>query len=368
MYLEVIIVLFVAFITCFYSIPIIIKIANKFSIYDPPNHIKKHTDRISYLGGISIMFSFLIAIQLFRPDYIKRPEYSSIYFIILNMMFFYGLGDDIFNFKPIKKLIIQLLLSSILIIKTKLYLPLENLSPLFTINISILITILFVTAIINSINLIDGANGVAGTLTLISATYFSICFYLDNNIFYFFVSISFIGTIIAFLLFNFPTAYIFMGDSGSLFTGMLLATFSLVFINGGISLTSMNGINFNQRIIIGLSSLSIPILDMGRLIIYRTLKGKKPYVGDNNHIHHLLNKIGLNKKQVVFFIVIGQILLLSLSLLNIDKPFIIFILINVCIYIFAIQILIQIVNYKKYRNIQNQAEIQIGSYENKNII
>ena len=364
MFLDSFLILFVAFIISFYSIPIIIKIANKYSIYDEPNHIKKHSNKISYLGGISIMFSFLIAIQLFRPQYIKRPEYSSIYLIILNIIFFYGLGDDIFNFKPIKKLIIQLLLTSILVIKTNLYIPLENISPLLDSNISIIISILFITAVTNSINLIDGADGVAGTIALISAIYFSIIFYFDNNWFYFIISISLIGTIIGFLLFNFPKAYIYMGDSGSLFIGMLLATLSLIFIKGHLPTTSINNYNFNQRIIIGISSLTIPILDMGRLILYRAYKGKKIYVGDNNHIHHLLKNIGLNKKQVVFFLTIGQLILISTSMLSIDKPLIIFILINCSFYLIAIQVILQLGNYKKSIK---KADIQITYSENRHI-
>jgi UDP-N-acetylmuramyl pentapeptide phosphotransferase/UDP-N-acetylglucosamine-1-phosphate transferase len=307
---------------------------------------------------MSIIFSFLIAVLLCKPEYVKRPEYSSVFLVLLIIMFLYGLGDDIFNFRPLRKLFIQILLCSIMVFKTKSYLPIENVNPLLNSNGAIFITILFMLLIVNSINLIDGADGVAGFLTLISSIYFSIYFFIDNNLFYFFISISLLGSILAFLFYNFPSAYIFMGDSGSLFVGMLLATLIIVYIEGGKS--SIMTDNLNQRIVIGLASLSVPILDMMRLIVQRILKGKKPYVGDNNHIHHLLKNIGLNKKQVVLIIVVGQLFLMSVSILNVEKNLFFIILINASIYIFVIQVL-QIITKKTELKIK-----MISEYEDQN--
>ncbi|MCX6338205.1 MAG: hypothetical protein NT153_13170, partial [Bacteroidetes bacterium] len=142
-----------------------------------------------------------------------------------------------------------------------------------------------------------------------------------------------------FIFYNKPPAYIFMGDSGSLFIGMILATFTFVFIE------QQNGLlqfNLSNRIILSFSFLSIPILDMIRLFLYRIYFKTSPFKGDNNHIHHLMAKIGLTSKQTLLIIVTYQLLNIGVSFLALDKSWIGFVLVNLCMYIFIIQFLRQL--------------------------
>ena len=359
------------FFTSFYTIPILVKIANRFHIYDTPSLIKTHKRPTTFLGGVAIIISFLVPISLFLPDIIKKPSYINAYTIILTIIFLHGLCDDFFNYKAIRKLIIQLLLSGLLIFKTKFYLPIDNLFGLVSIPayISIIITIICTSAIVNAYNLIDGADGLAGSISLIASLFYGILFYLDGNYFFSAMAITLSGGLIAFIFYNKPPAYIFMGDSGSLFIGMILATFTFVFIE------TPNGLlNFNvsNRIILSFSFLSIPILDMIRLFLYRIYFKTSPFKGDNNHIHHLMAKIGLTSKQTLLIIVTYQLLNIGVSFLALDKSWIGFVLVNLCMYIFIIQFLRQLKTFlnnlekKRIKDIYTAPELESKLIVHKN--
>ncbi len=353
-----------SFILCFYTIPVLIKIANKFSIYDVNNKIKKHEKSTTYLGGIALVFSFLISVSLLMPSEFRRPMFTGPYFIISIIIFLYGLGDDIFNYKPLKKLVIQLILFAILIYKSGLNLPLEN----FKLNsLSIIIfTIFYVAAIVNSYNLIDGADGIAISLALISCLFFAIIFYLDNKYFFCFCSVGLAGSCLAFLLYNKPPANIFMGDSGSLFIGIIIATFALIsnYTENG----SNNIWNDNQRILLSISSFTIPLLDMTRLFFERIKNGKHPFSGDNNHIHHLLQKIELSKNQNLTIIVCLQILSTSFTLAFIGRPIFLSLIINLVAYIVFIRLVkIKIEKLNKVK-MKNEIEISVKYNAKKKLL
>jgi len=352
------------FFTSFYTIPILIKIANRFQIYDATSNIKTHKRPITFLGGVALIISFLIPISLFLPESIKKPHYINAYTIILTIIFLHGLCDDFFNYNAIRKLIIQLLLSGLLIFKTQFYLPIDNIFGLVTIPVylSIFITIICTSAIVNAYNLIDGADGLAGSISVIASLFYGVLFYLDGNYFFSAMALTLSGGLIAFIFYNKPPAYIFMGDSGSLFIGMILATFTFVFIEEPNGLLHFN---LSNRIILSFSFLSIPILDMIRLFLFRIYYKTSPFKGDNNHIHHLMAKIGLTSKQTLLIIVTYQLLNIGVSFLALDKSWVGFVLVNLCLYIFIIQFLRQLKtfldNLEKKRSINTDSNSDTAS-------
>lgn len=352
-----------SFLLCFYTVPILVKIANKFNIYDAPSHIKKHNRKISFLGGVALIFAFIIPISLFLPDGIQKPKYINAYLILITIIFLHGIGDDFFNYSPKRKFFIQAVLCSLLIYKTGFYLPLGSMITKFAISpsVSFIITLVTAVAIVNAYNLIDGSDGLAASISIIAILFYAICFYLDDNFFFCILALSAASALTAFLLYNKPPAYIFMGDSGSLFIGMLLATFTFVFIE---EKSSTLALNVSNRVILAFSFLSIPILDMVRLFAIRIYNKKSPFSGDNNHIHHLMANIGFTSKQILLIIVTFQILIIGIAFLSLDKSWIGFVIINISIYTIGIQSLRQLKTYLSSRNM-NIGLTQIDS-EDKN--
>jgi UDP-N-acetylmuramyl pentapeptide phosphotransferase/UDP-N-acetylglucosamine-1-phosphate transferase len=141
-----------------------------------------------------------------------------------------------------------------------------------------------------------------------------------------------------------------MGDSGSLFIGMLLATFTFVFIE---EKSSYLDLNVSNRVILAFSFLSIPILDMFRLFSVRIYNKKSPFKGDNNHIHHLMSNIGFTSKQTLLIIITFQILNIGIAFMALNKSWIGFVIINVCTYTIVIQFLRQLKTYLSHRDIRS---------------
>jgi UDP-N-acetylmuramyl pentapeptide phosphotransferase/UDP-N-acetylglucosamine-1-phosphate transferase len=159
-------------------------------------------------------------------------------------------------------------------------------------------------------NLIDGADGVATSIGIIAGLFFSIIFVYNKDFYFATLAISLTGSLIGFLYYNKPNAKIYMGDSGSTFIGMLFSIFILHFINNGSSLIN-NTNHLNLKI--SFAVISIPLIDMTRVMITRIFKGHNPFSGDRNHIHHKLQEIGLSKSYVIFFIVAINLLNLSIA-------------------------------------------------------
>jgi UDP-GlcNAc:undecaprenyl-phosphate GlcNAc-1-phosphate transferase len=341
-----------SFLLCFYTIPILVKIANRFNIYDAPSHIKKHNRNITFLGGVALIVAFIIPISLFLPEEIQKPKYLTAYLILITIIFLHGIGDDFFNYSPKKKFIIQAVLCSLLIYKTGFYLPVQSMFAKLALpqSVSFIITLISAIGIVNAYNLIDGSDGLAASISLIASLFYATCFFLDGNMFFCIVALSSASALIAFILYNKPPAYIFMGDSGSLFIGMLLATFTFVFIE---EKSIYLDLNVSNRVILAFSFLSIPILDMVRLFSVRIYNKKSPFKGDNNHIHHLMSNIGFTSKQTLLIIITFQILNIGIAFMALNKSWIGFVIINVCTYTIVIQFLRQLKTYLSHRDIRS---------------
>jgi UDP-N-acetylmuramyl pentapeptide phosphotransferase/UDP-N-acetylglucosamine-1-phosphate transferase len=212
--------------------------------------------------------------------------------------------------------------------------------------------------IINSFNLIDGVNGLAALLSVISCTFFGLIFYYTNEISYAILSFSIVGALIGFLVFNWTPAKIFMGDTGSLFLGLVNAILVIKFTNvGDINVAS---INISQSALVGLAVLFIPLSDTLRVFVIRILSGKSPFYSDVNHIHHLLLRRGLSHSQVTLclsILAIGYIVLaINIQTLGINTAVLILFIIG-----FLIPLLIDKTSYKRIRtksNVNNEENIQ----------
>jgi UDP-N-acetylmuramyl pentapeptide phosphotransferase/UDP-N-acetylglucosamine-1-phosphate transferase len=189
-----------------------------------------------------------------------------------------------------------------------------------------LISLLVFVFIINAFNLIDGIDGLAGTIAIIASSVFGFFFIFQGNILLMLVSFILVGALLAFLRFNFSEENkLFMGDSGSLFIGFLLTYQSISFL--GMNTTESLWFAIPNKPVLILAILSFPILDTLRVFIIRVRQKRNPFSADRNHIHHRLMDLGLSHKQGTLVVGLANVLVIVLAFLirdfNINIQFII---------------------------------------------
>jgi UDP-GlcNAc:undecaprenyl-phosphate GlcNAc-1-phosphate transferase len=282
--------------------PLMKKIALKKGILSKPGKRKIHTKPIPYLGGISIYFSFFITLLIiFYLNRKFRIEFSKEFiglFIAGTGIVLLGLWDDIKNISPFTKLTGQIIIVLFLFtygfrieLLTHPFFGKEIHLPLI---LSVFLTLIWFIGLINAMNLIDGLDGLAAGITVIACfTLGFIALYLKNHITAVLL-FTLAGSCLGFLRFNFYPAQIFMGDAGSMFLGLILASTSLV----GSQYKSATAV----ALLTPLVALTIPIYDTFMAIIRRLIKRRSIFKADRKHLHHRLLEMGLNQKQIVLFI------------------------------------------------------------------
>lgn len=314
--MEIILAFISAIIISWISIPAIIKLAFEKHLHDDPDEERKeHKESIPTLGGIAIFAGLIIASSYF-VNFSKNPEFA--YFIsAIVILFFTGVKDDIIPLSPKKKFIAQLLAVLIIIIKGDVRLTsMYGVFGIFEIPevLSVILTLFTLLVIVNAFNLIDGINGLAGGIAVITSLTFAFFFYQLEQINLVILSVTLAGAIVGFLYYNLRLkAKIFMGDTGSLIIGLILAILAIKFIDTNGSL-ALNERLFNPSFaaIFAFVILIIPLFDTLRVFIVRMSKGVSPFSPDRRHIHHLLVDCGLVHWQasVILYIVnIGFIFL-----------------------------------------------------------
>ena len=295
------------------SIPHIIRVSKLKELYDVPDQRKTHKSVIPTLGGLAIFAGFTISSSLFYPDDITLVEFKYIIPAVL-IVFFIGIKDDILITSAFKKLLGQIIAALIIVIMGKIRITsmyglfgLENLNESWSLALSIF-TIL---VIMNGINLIDGINCLAGGVSMVITSFFGFWFYINDFQGPTVIAVSLLGSIIGFLWFNRTPAKIFMGDTGSLIIGLLLAVLAIKFIELNPIAKSFS---YRSAPIVAFGVLIIPLFDTLRVMLYRILKGNSPLSADQNHVHHRLLEIGLSHMQsssVIMLVNIFFILVVS---------------------------------------------------------
>ncbi|MEO6819493.1 MAG: MraY family glycosyltransferase [Ginsengibacter sp.] len=301
-----------AFLITFFSIPAIIEVAESKNLYDEPEGRKVHKTVIPTLGGLGIFAGFIIATLMG-----VNPSMSGILQYILAagmILFFIGIKDDILVISASKKFIGQLL-AAIIIIKfadiniTNMYgfLGVYELSP----TVSVLLSVFTIVVIINSFNLIDGVDGLAGSLSLLTSLIFGFYFWKTGQDLYAVMAFSLTGSLIAFLIFNFNPARIFMGDTGSLLIGLLNSIFVIKFIS--LASDPQSAMPLQSAPAIGFAILIVPLFDTLRVFTMRILKRRSPFSPDKNHIHHFLLDLGFGHRAIVFLCVAANIFFIAIA-------------------------------------------------------
>ncbi|UFH57313.1 undecaprenyl/decaprenyl-phosphate alpha-N-acetylglucosaminyl 1-phosphate transferase [Spirosoma sp. KNUC1025] len=247
--------------------------------------------------GIAIFAAILIAYFLW-PSIDQTDIYRTNLSVVgMTILFFVGIKDDLVGIDPTKKLLFQVLASIILIFFGELRVDyLYGIMGFHHIEevVSILLTCFIFIALTNAINLIDGIDGLAGGIATIASGTFGGWFLLTNHFTMACLAFTLSGALIGFLRFNFSkTSKIFMGNTGSLIIGFMLAFFAVRFVNLNASYRYEPTAFFNAPIV-AIVILIVPIFDTLRVFLVRLLAGRSPFSADRNHMHHILLDNGLS--------------------------------------------------------------------------
>src|SRR5690606_7156776 len=168
--------------------------------------------------------------------------------------------------------------------------------------VSYIVTIFTIIIITNSFNLIDGLDGLAGTIAIIALFCFGTWFYFIDEITFATLSYTMLGAFLAFLIFNGEPSEVFMGDTGALVIGMLLAILAIHFINVNYQLPLDSPYKFLSSIGTAACVIIIPLVDTARIIILRLIKGKSPFKPDKSHVHHAIMRLGATHSQATLIL------------------------------------------------------------------
>ena len=310
-----------AFAIVFISTPALIRVARLKGLVDYPDDNRKlHKRLIPTIGGVIIFGGTLIAYLLWYPV-IEVNDFKYIVAAML-ILFFIGIKDDLVGTAPVKKLLGHLAVAFILVIIAEI--KITNMYGIFGVNeipdwASILLSVFTYTVIVNAFNLVDGVDGLAAGIGSISCLALGMWFYFagaeDNAV----LAISLAGALIAFLIFNFEPARVFMGDSGSLTIGLIISVLSIKLIEYETSDLPANMLSISKPIF-AMAILSYPLIDTLRIFIYRTVNGQSPFSADRNHLHHNLMDLGYSHAKTVIIIYLFSIFMISMAAFSgIDK-------------------------------------------------
>lgn len=282
----------------------IIDLARKLKLYDANNNLKQHLEKVCSLGGISIFAAFWIGTSLLRE--FSGGDMVGFLFIGSFFLFLTGVKDDLVGIPPLKRLLIQIGVASLLFwggVRLT-YLPgFEIELPLI---VSYFLTIILIGTVVNAYNFIDGINGLAGGLSVISSLAFALVFYIIGLEKYAIMAFVLSGAILGFLYFNFGKAKIFMGDNGSTFIGVMLSFFTIIFLEH----YTAQGNPASLQPTLVLAIIMVPIFDMAKVVVGRLFRGISPFRGDRTHIHHVLLNAGLKQEMVCYALYAWSILLI----------------------------------------------------------
>ena len=214
-----------AFSITFLAIPPIIKVAKAKHLFDFPDKRKLHNSQVPTLGGIGIFLGFIFAMTFWTN--FKNCEHLQYVICSLIILSVIGIKDDIIGLSPIKKAIGQIFATVIVVVLGGL--RINHMYNIFGIGElsyyeSIIFTSFTILVVINAFNLIDGIDGLAASLGIIASMAFGILFYLNGeNYQQAILAVSLVGALIGFLVYNVTPAKIFMGDTGSMVLGFILA-------------------------------------------------------------------------------------------------------------------------------------------------
>lgn len=312
---------FTSFLISFLLFPVIIKIFKQLKWFDTPGTHKIHSDFVPSMGGVSILTGSLLALLMALP--LQQWINMKYFFISVALMFLIGLRDDVLALSPRQKLFSQFLPVFVLVFLDNIKLmSLYGLvqESYFPTPVSYFLSLFTVIIVTNAYNLIDGIDGLAGTIGFLVLFFFGIWFYMADQPFLSLIALCIAGSLVAFLFFNWQPSSIFMGDTGALTVGLILSYLAIRFINHNYQLPEGHLAKFNASISTAICVLIIPVFDTFRVIVLRLRNLQSPFHADRNHLHHRLLGWGLSHASAVKWITGLNIFFIVIALLFKSQP------------------------------------------------
>ena len=298
-YANMIFAFVIAFIFTFATTPLVRRFAYKIGAVDVPRDKRRvHKRPTPRIGGLAIIFGFLVAIISFNDSWTKELVSILIGVGILGVL---GIIDDCKELDAKLKFVVQIVAALVVVIFGDIRISVMSNPNVFSENpyiifpqwLSITVTVLWIVFMTNAVNFIDGLDGLAAGVSAImsmSLVFIAITYHEYEIAL---LGIALMGACFGFLPFNFNPAKIFMGDTGSMFLGYMLSVLS---VQGMFK--SYAVISFAVPIIM----LGLPLFDALFAMLRRLLTGKNPMSADRGHLHHRLYDMGFSQKQTVFIL------------------------------------------------------------------
>lgn len=319
-----------------FTMPSLIKVARMKHLVDEPSEARKlHSRSVPTIGGIIIFAAIIFSYALWFPQgkLVQEPEaaypqlylamgqaYADFKYIIAAMvlLFFIGVKDDIVGFSPAKKLVGHMLVGYILVVMAGVRITdMQGILGFYEIpdEVSIAFSFFVYVVLVNAFNLIDGVDGLAGGVGLIAAVAYGMWFYLAGDVPLALLAFVLAGALLGFLFFNAHPARIFMGDSGSLIIGAILAVLAIKLVEHD---THRLPVYLRQipSPIFAMAVVAYPLVDTLRVFVVRISRGQSPFAADRNHIHHRLLDLGLGHRGTARILYAYAIAIIALSLIT----------------------------------------------------
>ncbi|HKO80039.1 MAG TPA: MraY family glycosyltransferase [Chitinophagaceae bacterium] len=291
-----------AFVVTLLTIPPIVSLIKRYKLYDMPNSRKEHSSPVPTMGGIAIVAGMITALLFWFP-FDNEPGQVCFFFSIA-ALFGLGIMDDLKDLSAKYKFVIQIALASLIALSGIRITSFDGLFGITDLPLSAQysFTILAIVGITNAFNLIDGIDGLAGGLAFMSLVTVGLILTMSGDANTALVAFALAGAVFAFLYFNFNPAKIFMGDTGSLILGFVIAVLCVRLMQ--INISAVNPVIVHAPMFV-LGIVLIPVFDTLRVFALRIWKGGSPFDADKTHIHHLLTNQGFTHVfavRVIYFI------------------------------------------------------------------
>ena len=293
--------LYIAAFACAFAVSLLMtptarKISIKFGAIDYPKARGLHKEPIPRMGGIAIVLGFMVTMGVLL---IFMPELRTLQFagFIAGGIGIAGLGmvDDVYHLRARTKLIGQVVVAIIIVATGTRVTFISALVPEFLARIDLLITVIWIVGVTNAVNFIDGVDGLAaGVTSIASLSLVALCVLSGSGVAVVF-AIALAGACLGFLPRNFSPADVFMGDTGSMFLGYVLAATSVIGVYKSAALLS---------IVIAVLAMALPIFDTAFAMLRRFIAHKPMMKADRGHLHHKLVDAGYSHKQTVVILYI----------------------------------------------------------------
>lgn len=288
----------------------LIWISPKMGLMDLPDHRKPHQHPVPPIGGIAMMLSIIVAAVFFKGISFFVLKYTIVSTAIL-MLLITGVADDRWGISVLSRLLIQFSCATAVACSGIRIHSLAGIMGIYDLPLILqyVFTVVVISGVTNAFNLIDGINGLAGSVSLVNMLTLALLCFFTGDLSWLFLLLPLAAALVAFLRFNWKTAKVFMGDGGSLVLGFVTATAGTWLIGQ----SKASAINLNTIIVLVTAMCIMPVLDAVRVFIARYKKGKSPFAADRTHLHHLLLEDSPVHSRAASKMLFIHILILSVS-------------------------------------------------------